>query len=758
MEGGYRDSADKAREEFFSEAQELVDTLTRDLLALDGAKRSGKGSPDVLNDVFRAVHTLKGLSALFGAITMAAVSHELENLLDDLRLDRVPLDEAALDLLFRSVEAYGHILSLEKQRGDGADREKAPAEIQELLAQLAAHSTQRGTSGEVLTQFAIDPAMLGVLTEYEEHRLRTSVEGGLSLYRLHVVFPLASIDESFEALKQTMRGHGEIITYLPADETSEDEGGNGAASRSIDTIDLDVIIASGEGAPELVELGLPADSRLSAIPRRVPGKHSLPPKIASVSPEAGAQMPTPSPGPVDPLPGFPVDEPPSVLSMPPARAYVAPMAPRPEAARDLSLRSVSQTVRVDIKKLDRLMNVVGELAIVRSAVQRLAERLRAEPGGNEGANELTRIHRTFERRLVELQSGVLEARMVPLGQVFDKVARVVRQFSREHGKSVNFVVTGADTELDKLIVEELSDPLMHMVRNAIDHGIESKADRLAKGKPETGTIALNAFQKGNQVVLEVEDDGIGIDPSELLRRARARGMVSENEAQDFTDREKLALVFLPGFTTRDRVTDLSGRGVGMDVVKTNISKLGGTVELRSEVHMGTKVIVTLPVTLAILSVLTMEVAGYTYCMPLASMDEAIALDETQVRTILGREVLSRRGVTIPLMRLSARFRADTEWRVDTVLGPPPSVPPERSFVVVAGISNRKIAFVVDRLFGQEDVVIKALGRSLAGSRGFAGATDLGDQRVALVLDVGAFLSEVYDQPVGTSVQAAARLG
>ena len=428
-----------------------------------------------------------------------------------------------------------------------------------------------------------------------------------------------------------------------------------------------------------------------------------------------------------------------------------PVLARADVARDVSLRSVSQTVRVDIKKLDRLMNVVGELAIVRSAVQRLAERMRAEPAGIKGANELVRIHRTFERRLVELQSGVLEARMVPLGQVFDKVARVVRQFSREHGKSVNFVVTGADTELDKLIVEELSDPLMHMVRNAIDHGIESKADRIAKGKPETGTIALNAFQKGNQVVLEVEDDGTGIDGTELLRRARNRGMVSDNEAQDMTEQEKLALVFLPGLTTRDKVTDLSGRGVGMDVVKTNISKLGGTVDLRSEVHMGTKVVITLPVTLAILSVLTMEVAGYTYCMPLASMDEAIVLDEAQVHTYLGRELLTRRGVTIPLMRLSARFRADTVRRVDTVLGPPSSLPPDRSFVVVAGIGGRRIGFVVDRLFGQEDVVIKALGRSLAGTRGFAGATDLGDQRVALVLDVGAYIAELYEQGTGVDL-------
>src|SRR5262249_9189724 len=289
------------------------------------------------------------------------------------------------------------------------------------------------------------------------------------------------------------------------------------------------------------------------------------------------------------------------------------------------LRSISQTVRVDIRKLDHLMNIVGELAIVRNVLLRLNERARMRPEWHELSVELQRVHRTFDRHLMQMQNGILELRMVPLGQVFYKLARIVRQISREHDKQVNLVITGAETEIDKLIVEELSDPLMHMMRNAIDHGIEPRDERLRVGKPPVGTIALNAFQKGNHVVIEAEDDGAGMDANVIVRSAVRLGIVKEDEAQGLSAREVLALVFTPGFTTKEGVTDLSGRGVGMDIVKTNIAALGGIVDISSEVGIGTKITITLPITLAIISVLALEVAGRTYCMPLASVEEAIGL-------------------------------------------------------------------------------------------------------------------------------------
>ncbi|MCW5836766.1 MAG: chemotaxis protein CheA [Labilithrix sp.] len=491
---------------------------------------------------------------------------------------------------------------------------------------------------------------------------------------------------------------------------------------------------------------------------------------------------------------------PSVQSFPPPPPPSAPPnnagGPQAQRERELTLRSVTQTVRVDIRKLDHLMNIVGELAIVRSAVSRLTERVRlhetlvsgraeaAEGGwpragdagpwrGSAGPRDgelrelvtsLTRLHRSFDRHLTQMQNGILEVRMVPLGQVFDKLARIVRQISREHDKQVNLVVTGAETEIDKLIVEELSDPLMHMIRNAIDHGIEDRDERMRVQKPAVGTIALNAFQKGNHVVIEVEDDGKGMDPPVILAAAMRRGLVTEAEAREMSAKDVLALVFQPGFTTREEATSLSGRGVGMDIVKTNIAKLGGVVDITSEVGIGTKMTITLPITLAIISVLIVEVAGRTFCVPLASVEEAIVFDDSMVRTFEGREVMTQRGATLPIARLAKVFqleghRAGVWFNEDAKTPTPPAVSARplgrpKSYVVIATVAGRRVGFVVDRLVGQQDIVIKALGRSLKKVRGFAGATELGDQRVGLVLDAAALIAEVLANAPGDSARPA----
>jgi two-component system chemotaxis sensor kinase CheA len=431
-------------------------------------------------------------------------------------------------------------------------------------------------------------------------------------------------------------------------------------------------------------------------------------------------------------------------------AHSAPVPPRPAPiAPELSLRSVSQTVRVDIRKLDRLMTIVGELAIVKTAIANLTDRARGRAsGGRELTIELGRLNRSFERHLAQMQSGILEVRMVPLGQAFDKLARVVRQISRELAKGVNLVITGAETEIDKLIVEELSDPLMHMIRNAIDHGIEPRDERLRVGKPPVGTIALNAFQKGNHVVIEVEDDGRGMDHAALVSAAVRKGILTADEARELSAREVLALVFMPGFTTKEIATDLSGRGVGLDVVKTNIAKLGGVVDIASDVGIGTKMTITLPITLAIINVLLVEIGERLFAVPLASVEEAIALDERQVRTVESREVLTVRGASLPICRLSRLFG---------VPAAPRGGDRARAFVVIAQVGNRRLGFVVDELVGQQDIVIKPLGKSLKTVRGFAGATELGDQRVALVLDVAALIEEVL-APGETRLLASALEG
>jgi two-component system chemotaxis sensor kinase CheA len=707
---------DKARDEFFSEAQELIDGLGRDLLALDRVLRAGKTDPELINEIFRAVHTLKGLSGLFGAALMAGLSHELEDVLDDLRLGRLELGVNVLDLVFRAVELYGRMLTAE--RGDAPE---PASEVKALLVSLGSLS-QRGHGGAAspVAQYELDPGLLGVLTEYEEHRLRSNIQSGLSLYKLRVTFSLATIDSALDDLKGRARPHAEIITYLPSGEGGDPE-----------SIELEILVASKQSLGELTANVGDAQTRIEEVRRRDgTTRHvtGMPPEFApeaktSIAADARV-LPTPMP------------PPPHGLSVPP-----------PPEQRDVTLRSVSQTVRVDIRKLDHLMNIVGELAIVRTGLGGLVERLRARPELREAIADIDRLSRAFERHLGQMQNGILEVRMVPLGQAFDKLARVVRQLSRDSDKQVNFVVAGAETEIDKLIVEELSDPLMHMIRNAIDHGIEARDERMRVGKPPVGTIALNAFQKGNHVVIEVEDDGRGMDPVVILHTAVKRGLITAEEAKDMSDRDALAIAFRPGFTTREHATDVSGRGVGMDIVKTNIAKLGGIVDLSSDVGIGTKVTVTLPITLAIISVLMVEVGQGTYAVPLASVDEAIVFDERLVRTFEGRDVMTQRGATLPICRLGRLFG---EAAIRNVEGAPSRPVTSRNatgkreagFVVVASVGNRRLGLVVDKLFGQQDIVIKALGKSLANVRGFAGATELGDQRVALVLDVAALVDDV----------------
>lgn len=682
------DATDKAREEFHAEAQEIIETFGRNLLALESTLKSGADDPALVNEAFRAVHTLKGLAGLFGAQRMGALSHRLEDVLDHLRLGRMPLDDTVLDVLFSAVDAYQQLLLSERQ-----GLQEPLTVVDDLVERLGQLASGAGAAGDLTAEYEIDTGLLAVLTEYEEHRLRTNVEQGLRLYRLRVQFELATIDKALEEMKTRAKKHGEIITYLPTGEAS-----------SPDSIELDLLMASRDDLATLIGT-LGADNVvIEEVPRRAYGAHSMPPARSMVP------------------------EPPGAIE-----------AGEGADAVEGAARSIARTVRVDIRKLDHLMNIVGELTIVRGVLARLAERVRSD-GNRALGTELGRVHRSFERRLTELQGAILEVRMVPLGQVFDRLARAVRQISREVNKEIRLVITGSDTEIDKLIVEELSDPLMHMIRNAIDHGIETHSVRASVGKPSAGTIALNAYQKGNHVMIEVEDDGAGIDELALVEHAVRAGKLSPTDASDLSRPDVLGLIFLPGVTTRDVAGSYSGRGVGMDVVKTNIAKIGGVIDVQSEMGIGTKMTITLPITLAIVSALIIELADQTLAIPMAAVSEAIVFEPNRVRIVDGKETLSLRGVTLPLCRL------------ERLLQFPPAREPRRRFVVVASIAQRRLGLLVDHLVGQQDIVIKPLGSTLTRVRGFAGASELGDQRVALVLDAGSILEEVLaPTEVGLSV-------
>ena len=375
------------------------------------------------------------------------------------------------------------------------------------------------------------------------------------------------------------------------------------------------------------------------------------------------------------------------------------------------------------------MNLVGELALTKMAVKEISESLKQELGFTGMAVDLHKESRNFDRRLAELQAGIMEVRMVPLENLFERMVRVGRQIGRELKKKVRIVVSGAHTELDKLIVEDLSEPLMHIIRNALDHGLEGPDERSASGKSEEGTIELSAVAQGNHVVVSIQDDGRGINRERVLKRGIERELVTPERAKELGDKDIFNLLFAPGFSTAEAVTEYSGRGVGMDVVKTKISDLSGIIDVESTEGEGTLFTVTLPMTLAIIPALIVSIAERTYALPLNNVLETIALADVRIKTIERREVISVRGATVPLVDLRDLFGLEGERASD-------------SFGVVAGIGEHRIALIVDELIGQQDIVIKSLGRRLSNIPGIAGATELGNQQTILVIDMVGLINEV----------------
>jgi two-component system, chemotaxis family, sensor kinase CheA len=696
------DSGSRAIQELVSEAQEIVESLSRDLMSIDESLKSGEPDPEMINDVFRGWHTLKGISATFGVDGLSRFAHQEESLLDDIRLGRVEMTPEVLDSLLESVEVVMAVLAAINEAGDVQAADDLPA-LRRAMKQLEeAGEAAEGSADTPLSEL-VEQEVLEVLTEFEEHRLSTNLKKGRPLYRIRIRVELQAIDSELEALKKKLKPLGEIITYLPSTEGDDP-----------DLLDIDVLLALQATTDDLEEVleGAGILSKELVPAGKGKSKKTKPPRAAAERPSGHeAVEPAPSGGP---------------------ESGSSALAARPEREKSLSLRGVSQTVRVDIGKLDRLMNVVGELNIVRGSVAKVSEELRTLVGRRELAIELYRITRGFERRLAELREGILEVRMVPVSQMFDRLSRLTRKTSRELGKEVNLIVSGGDTEVDKLIIEELSDPLMHIIRNSIDHGVEDPAERHAAGKPDVGTVALTAYQKGNHVLIDIEDDGAGIDAERILEAAIERELLLPEQVETLSPREVLNLIFLPGVSTSSKATSVSGRGVGMDVVKTNIAAIGGVVEVQSELGIGTKFTIMMPVTLAIIPALLVEVNGSIYAVPLNTVAEALLISDKDVRTVMGTETMALREQTLPLCRLD-RF-------LET---PRPGPIPEGSCAVVAELGQRRLGLVVDRLRGQQDVVIKPLGSSLEGANVFTGATDIGDQRLALVLDTAAVIEEWF---------------
>jgi len=555
----------KAGREFVSEAEEILERMREDLSQLaEATAGDGEADPELVNGLFRSAHSLKGLSGMFGLEGMSELAHHFEDGLDRLRMGRAHLDSAGLSLFDDTLTLFSSTL---EHLGNDEARPEHEQKIVDLVERLDQWTqSPAGESGE---EHGLDlpPTILRALTEYEEHRLNENLHKGRAIHVVDVDLEIASFEEGLAEASRAIREVGEVISTLPSP---------GDAPES--QIRFSLLAATEVSGAELA-------SRLELEPSAVRtgretahGEAEAPNKVSSTE------------GPVAHEEGVGSEA---------AAAEEISAADTPVEVK--SLKSISETVRVDIRKLDELMNLVGELAIQRGAFKAIATRLAGDPNTARIGSELDKLHKALDRKLQELQAGVLEVRMVPLRQVFDKLSRVARRLRLDLGKDVSLEISGADTELDKLIVEELIDPLMHVVRNSFDHAIEPVEERLAAGKPEEGCIRIEAGQRGNDVVITVSDDGRGIDADAVQARAVERGVIPA--AAELSRKEALDLVFTPGLSTRSEVTETSGRGVGMDVVRANIGALGGVVDLDSSPGVGTTIGITLPITLAIIQAL-----------------------------------------------------------------------------------------------------------------------------------------------------------
>ncbi len=496
-----------------AEAEDILDDLNQHLTQLESMVASGSVEPDVVNALFRGVHTLKGLSGMFGFEAVSSLSHQLETLLDALRLGKVDATKSVTSVIFTALDKLKE-LSEDISRS-GFER----ANSSEVLS-LIEEALSKGGGGErksLIDELDMDPSIINVLTEYEEHRLKENIKNKNTIIMVKACFDLMTFDKELTALNDKLKAVGEIISTLPSSGMGLDEG-----------IEFNLLVGTKE----------PPERALEAVSG--PGRDVTLIKYKEEQKKVEAVQ--------------------------------------------ASVRSMSKTVRVDIDRLDSLMNIVGELVLSKNTIAQLSKNLRGMQGFTGLAVDLYKASRALERKLSELQEGVIEVRMVPIGQIFTRLTQAVRKYAGDAGKDIVMETFGEDTELDKLMVEDMSDPLMHMIRNAIDHGIEPADERLRRGKSPKGYIRLDAFPKGNRVAITVEDDGGGIDHEKVRRRAVERGLLEESAT--LTKREMLDIIFLPGFSTKDEVSEVSGRGVGMDVVKKNVSKLSGLIDIETDHREG----------------------------------------------------------------------------------------------------------------------------------------------------------------------------
>ncbi len=621
---------------------------------------------DLLNRIFRVAHTIKGSSSFLNLNILTRLTHNMEDVLNRARKGEIKITPDIMDVVLRSIDLMKTLLVTIRDTGSDANNGKEN-EIEEAVKQLQAITSQN-----------LEGAKEGTKEAPKKENEKEAKK---------------------EAEKENTEENQENKAKAPTAENSASD------NPLADEPDLDYTNMSAEEVEAEIERLL--NKRQEADKeRRAQKKQEAKPKQ-----EVAPKTETPK--------------------------TETPKAPKTETKAKAKADTeenkapsigVEQTVRVDVRRLDHLMNLIGELVLGKNRLIRIYSDVEERYDGEKFLEELNQVVSSISAVTTDLQLAVMKTRMQPVGKVFNKFPRMVRDLSRELGKSIELIIEGEETELDKSIVEEIGDPLIHIIRNSCDHGIEPLEERRRLNKPETGKVQLSAYNEGNHIVIKISDDGKGLDPVMLKEKAIEKGVISERDAEGMSDREAFNLIFKPGFSTAKVVSNVSGRGVGMDVVKTNIEKLNGIIEIDSEVGVGTTQKLKIPLTLAIIQALLVGVQEEYYAIPLSSVLETVRISQDEIYTVDGKSVLRLRDEVLSLVRLSDIFK------VDAILESNSDV-----YVVIIGLADQKIGVIVDYLIGQEEVVIKSLGYYLKNTRGIAGATVRGDGKITLIVDVGAMM-------------------
>ena len=665
----------KALKDFVAEAEEILEALSEDLeTSQEQLESSGKVRPDRVNKIFREMHSLKGLASMLGLEKITAVAHDLESLLDRVRMGKVKFSPGLFALLHDSRKALRQLVA---DAGEGRPGADTAALLTRIAAGVDARDAAAPRSAEPV--LLLDENTLKSLTEYEEHRLRDNIEEGNRLFAIQVGFSFTDFDTRLRALTEKLGGSGEVISTLPVVDPSLTDG-----------LHFRLLYGTSLG--------------LAEVESEVAGTGAA---VTDILPR---------------LPGAAPDSEPLAAGEPAEEARGAAEA---EEADDV--RGLSNSVKVAISKLDAVMGIVGELNLVQTSFERSVQRLSAEEAQAELASEFGRHLRGMQKKLDELQRAIIDIRMVPIGQIFTRLNRTARRLARQANKQVSIQLYGGDTELDKMMIDELVTPLVHIIRNGIDHGLETPEERRAAGKTEEGLLGVSAYQKGNSIVIEVTDYGRGLQQEKIRAAAVRKGLVAEDAV--LSAEECMELIFLPGFSSAETVTEVSGRGVGLDAVKTAVEGMKGTISVWSEPGRGTTFQLTLPITLAIIQSLIVSCCGQRYAIPISSVVETFRLREDEIDWVDRREVSNLRGATLPLLRLERRFGLEREGKA-----------PERHFVVVSRRGERSAGILVDELVGEQETVIHPIGRNLGRVPGVAGATEIGENQVILVIDTASLLA------------------